>query len=85
MPDVPTVTGEQAIAAFGKFGFAVVRIKGSHHILKKPGHRYNLSVPIHKGRTIKKGTLRSLIEGAGVTPSYAVAPQNSTIWAVSLT
>lgn len=74
MPDVPTVTGEQAIAAFGKFGFAVVRIKGSHHIMKKPGHRYNLSVPIHKGKSIKKGTLRSLIEGAGITiPQFVAA------------
>jgi predicted RNA binding protein YcfA (HicA-like mRNA interferase family) len=67
MSDVPSVTGEQAVSAFAKLGFSVVRVKGSHHIMKKPGHRYNLSVPVHKGKTVKKGTLCSLIEAAGIT------------------
>ena len=62
MSDVPSVSGERAVSAFARLGFTVVRISGSHHIMKKPGHRYNLSVPVHKGKTIKKGTLRSLIE-----------------------
>lgn len=67
MSDVPVVTGEQAVSAFQKVGFQVVRVKGSHHIMKKPGHRYNLSVPVHRGKALKKGTLRSLIEDAGIT------------------
>ncbi len=67
MSDVPVVTGEQAIAAFSKFGFALSRIRGSHHILKKSGHRYVLAVPVHKSKSLKKGTLRGFIAAAGIT------------------
>jgi predicted RNA binding protein YcfA (HicA-like mRNA interferase family) len=67
MSEVPRITGEQAVSAFARFGFAVARISGSHHIMKKPGHRYNLSVPVHKGKTVKLGTLRTLIDDAGIT------------------
>jgi predicted RNA binding protein YcfA (HicA-like mRNA interferase family) len=35
--------------------------------MKKPGHRYNLSVPVHKGKTVKMGTLRTLVDDAGIT------------------
>ena len=61
MPEVPRVTGPEAIKAFEKAGFALDRISGSHHILKKPGHRYVLSVPVHRGKTIGVGLLTSLI------------------------
>jgi predicted RNA binding protein YcfA (HicA-like mRNA interferase family) len=67
MSDLPVVTGEQSLSAFRKFGFSVVRIKGSHHTMKKPGHRYNLTVPVHGGKNLKKGTLRGLIAAAGIT------------------
>jgi predicted RNA binding protein YcfA (HicA-like mRNA interferase family) len=67
MPKLPDVTGEQAVAAFGTFGFSVVRISGSHHIMKKSGHRHILTVPVHKGQSLKPGTLRSLIRAAGIT------------------
>lgn len=67
MPDLPSVTGEQGVSAFENLGFSVVRISGSHRIMKKPGHRYNLAVPVHKGRVLKRGTLRGLIRSAGVT------------------
>ncbi len=73
MSELPTVSGEQAVAAFQKFGFAVARTQGSHRIMKKPGHRYNLSVPVHKGKNLKKGTLRSLIEDAGLTVAQFTA------------
>jgi predicted RNA binding protein YcfA (HicA-like mRNA interferase family) len=67
MPRLPSITGQDAIDAFSKLGFEVARIEGSHHILKKPGVRYNLSVPVHGQKNIKPGTLRTLIRLAGVT------------------
>ncbi len=73
MSDLPAVTGEQAKAAFGRFGFCLARISGSHHIMKKPGHRYNLSVPVHGNDILKKGTLRRLIDAAGITVDEFVA------------
>lgn len=67
MASLPNISGEEALKAFQRLGFVEVRVKSSHHILKKPGHRYHLSVPVHKGKPIPKGTLRSLIDDAGIT------------------
>lgn len=66
MSDLPAVTGEQAVKAFSKLGFSVARTTGSHHIMKKEGYRYLLSVPVHAGQTVKPGTLRGLIRAAGI-------------------
>ncbi len=65
---IPAITGGQAIKVFAKDGFELVRVsKSSHHVLKKPGHVYHLSVPVHGKKTLKAGTLRSLIRAAGIT------------------
>ena len=76
MSEVPSIDGKQVVSTFQKFGFSVVRIKGSHHIMKKAGHRYILSVPVHKGKTINKGTLHSLIDDAGITVANFIAAMN---------
>ena len=73
MSKLPTVTGNQAIAAFTKDGWVVKRIKSSHHIMKKPGHQYLLTVPLHSGKNLKPGTLRSLIHNADMTVARFVA------------
>jgi predicted RNA binding protein YcfA (HicA-like mRNA interferase family) len=65
MPPVPIVTPSDAIRAFEKFGWVIVRRKGSHIILTKPGHLATLSIPNHK--EVARGTLRSLIAKAGLT------------------
>lgn len=67
MSNLPTITGEKAKAAFEKLGFYEVRVKGFHHILKRDGHRYLLSVPLHGGKNLKPGTLRTLIRDSGIT------------------
>ena len=67
MSSLPSVTGKEAIKAFSKVGFAVVRIEGAHHIMKKAGHKYLLSVPVHGKQAVKRGTLRKLIADAGLT------------------
>ncbi len=67
MSEVPCVSGTEAIAAFCKDGFEVVRISGSHHILKKPGMQNTVSVPVHGHRALKRGTLRGVVRQAGMT------------------
>ncbi len=68
MSELPAVTGKEAIDAFSKVGFFVERIsKSSHHILKKDGYRYLLSVPVHGKKTLKRGTLRNLIKAADIS------------------
>ena len=67
MPKPPRITGEQAVTAFERAGFCVIRISGSHHIMKKDGHPKRLSIPVHKGRNIGTGLLSSQIDAAGMT------------------
>ena len=67
MPKSPKITGQEAISAFEKAGFEVDRIRGSHHILKKSGHRYALSIPVHSGKTVGTGLLSAQIKNAGLT------------------
>ena len=67
MPDVPVVRSREVIAALRKFGFEVDHQTGSHCVLKKAGHLYLVTVPIHAGKDVKKGTLRNIIAAAGVS------------------
>ncbi len=67
MPRVPPISGKDAIAAFEKAGFVLARVRGSHHILKHPDNPNRLSIPVHAGKTVGKGLLKSQIENAGLT------------------
>lgn len=67
MSKVPRVTGAQAKRAFERAGFAEIRKSGSHCILKKTGHAYHLSIPMHGKRPLGVGLLKSLIDAAGLT------------------
>ena len=65
MPPIPLLRPREVIKTFEKFGWQVVRQKGSHIILTKEGHIATLSVPNHP--EVARGTLRSLITKAGMT------------------
>lgn len=67
MAELPVVSAKDTIRVFQRLGFELDRIRGSHHILKKPGHRYVLSVPVHASEQLKPGTLRQLIRAAGIS------------------
>ena len=67
MSELPTVTAREAITVFEAVGFRVTRINGSHHIMKRDGHRFLLTVPAHGNKPLKKGTLKGLIGDAGMT------------------
>ena len=53
--------------AFKKSDFSVVRITGSHTIMKKEGHPTLLSVPCHGKKTLGRGLLKRLINDAGIS------------------
>ncbi len=57
------VIGSEAVKALRRLGFVDRRPTGSHAILRKESR--TVVVPMHK--PIKPGTLRGLIEQAGVT------------------
>lgn len=64
MSELPAVTGREAIRAFARFGFVEDRVRGSHHVLKKPEHPFLLTVPVHGKKPLTKGTLKSLLRAA---------------------
>ena len=62
MPELPHVSGNNAIKIFESLGFKIVRQKGSHVVLRK--NNKGCVIPIHKELAI--GTLRSAIKQAGI-------------------
>lgn len=65
MPPLPILAPREVIKTFEELGWRVVRQKGSHIIMTKPGHVATLSIPNHPN--IARGTLRSLISKSGFT------------------
>lgn len=63
MVKLPRISGSRAIQVFERFGFAVVRQRGSHVVLRK--HDRGCVIPVHKELAI--GTLRSAIRQADLT------------------
>jgi predicted RNA binding protein YcfA (HicA-like mRNA interferase family) len=62
---IPVVRGAQVVRALERAGFEVVRISGSHHVMKHPDGR-TVPVPVHN-RDIAKGTLRNILAIIGMT------------------
>ena len=60
MPRLPRVTGRAAIAALGRAGFRVSRVRGSHHFLRHEDGRATV-VPVHAGETIGPGLLAKIL------------------------
>lgn len=63
MPELPHVSGNNAVKIFESLGFKIVRRRGSHVVLRKDNK--GCVIPIHKELAI--GTLRSAIKQAGIT------------------
>ena len=61
------MSGAKVVKALESVGFAVSRVNGSHHIMRHPDGR-SVAVPVHAGRDIAKGTLRSILASVGITP-----------------
>jgi predicted RNA binding protein YcfA (HicA-like mRNA interferase family) len=66
MPPVPAIRGSQVVRALEKAGFVVGRVNGSHHIMHHPDGR-RTTVPVHAGRDIRPGTLRSILRDTSLT------------------
>ncbi len=65
MAQLPVVSGRQVIRALEKAGFNIKRQRGSHVALGKPGYPHTISVPDYPD--VRPGTLRSIINRAGLT------------------
>lgn len=47
-------------------GFVVIRVRGSHHVLKRG--ETDTVVPVHGNRIMAVGTLRKILRDIGMTP-----------------
>jgi predicted RNA binding protein YcfA (HicA-like mRNA interferase family) len=66
MSKLPSLTGTEIIKALKKIGFAVARVKGSHHILIHPDGRRTV-IPIHSGEDIGTGLLSQILRDCQLT------------------
>lgn len=66
MSQLPSITGGEVIAALARAGFAVARVRGSHHILIHSDGRRTV-VPVHSGETIGSGLLAQIMRDCELT------------------
>jgi predicted RNA binding protein YcfA (HicA-like mRNA interferase family) len=63
---IPVVPGIEVERALEDAGFTVVRVSGSHHVMRHTDGR-TLTVPVHPGRDMPKDTLRNILAIIGMT------------------
>ncbi|OGG24071.1 hypothetical protein A3A79_02645 [Candidatus Gottesmanbacteria bacterium RIFCSPLOWO2_01_FULL_43_11b] len=66
MSKLPSLRSHEVLTILFAHGFEKIRTSGSHIRLRK-GTRY-VTVPYHAGKTITRGTLRSIIKQSALTP-----------------
>ena len=66
MPRLRRLSGAEVIKILESFGFEVIRIRGSHHRLRRTIASTNqfLSVPVHRSKPLSIKTLRSIYRQA---------------------
>jgi predicted RNA binding protein YcfA (HicA-like mRNA interferase family) len=64
---LPKISGKAVVQVLQREGYVLLRIRGSHHYLRKPGATTLAVVPVHGNRDLPSGTLRAIIRQAGMT------------------
>jgi predicted RNA binding protein YcfA (HicA-like mRNA interferase family) len=67
MGSIHNLKPEKVVKAFERAGWTVWGQKGSHVKLTKEGNINILSIPVHRGKPIKKGLLLNQIKKANLT------------------
>ena len=62
---LPAVTGADVVRALERAGFAVIRIRSSHHIMQHPDGRMTV-VSVHAGETIGPGLISKILRDCGM-------------------
>ena len=65
MGRMSSIAAARLVKAMGRLGWAVDRTE-RHWILEEPGHR-PVSVPMHRGHSLKPGTARAILKACGVS------------------
>ncbi len=61
-----SLSGKDVVKIIEQFGFQVIRIRGSHHIMRRTiaGKNQTVNLPVHNNQPVAKGTLRTLYREA---------------------
>lgn len=71
---LPAIPGNQAVRALTRPGFAIARVRRSHHVLRHPGPPVRaVSIPVHGNKTLPIGTLQDIVRRSGFTVEQFVA------------
>ncbi len=71
MTKLPRVSGRDCVRVLERCGFTVKRQKGSHIVMRRDTPFAQVVVPDH--RELDRGTLRAILQGAGVSAEEFVA------------
>jgi len=66
MSKLPAVSGKECIKALEAAGFVFRRQESSHIVMRREAPFAQVVVPDH--RTLDRGTLRSILRAAGISP-----------------
>jgi predicted RNA binding protein YcfA (HicA-like mRNA interferase family) len=70
MPEkLPRLKASEIISILHHHGFALVGQRGSHQKWRNAQNGKQVIVPFHKGKQLPLGTLKSIIEGSGISES----------------
>ena len=67
MSKLPVVAPRDVIRIAERLGFKFDRQKGSHAVYVRVSGKRRIVIPVHKGRDLKPGTLRGLIDDMGLS------------------
>lgn len=57
-----SISGKKLCKIVEKKGWILKKVTGSHHIYNKPNENKILSIPVHRNRDLKLGTLKSIMK-----------------------
>lgn len=69
---LPRATGKDIVAALQRSGWQPMNQRGSHVKLHRPGMPGRVIVATHAGRILPPGTLKSILQQAGMTNRFTV-------------
>ena len=67
MSKLPIVAAREVIKVAEKLGLEFDRQKGSHAVYVRVSDKRRIVIPVHKGRDLKPGTRRGLIDDMGLS------------------
>jgi predicted RNA binding protein YcfA (HicA-like mRNA interferase family) len=64
---LPRINGQELVRALECAGFVKKRQKGSHLHMWRGQDKKRVTVPVHKGKIVPPGTLRSILRDANIS------------------